>query len=476
MEKIAMGIIIGNREFFADELCQQARERLLPVLEENNIKPIILPESEGIYGSVQSRDDAKKCAALFKEHNEEIKGIIVSLPNFGDEKAIAGTIRLSGLDVPILVQAFADELTKLDYSNRRDSFCGKISVCNNLRQYGLKYSLTTNHTVDPETTEFKEELAKFSGVCRVVDKIKGSRIGLIGTRPADFNTVRFSEKILEKNNISVEPVGLLDFINKIDKLKDNDQEVQKALEELKSYMNTDQVPADSLSKLARLLVVYRNWVEENEIEAVAFQCWDTIQKSLGVNPCLVMSVLSNQGVPSACESDITGALSMYALQAASGLPSGIVDWNNNYSNDPDKAVIFHCGNYAKDIYLCNNEGCPVVNYPEILGSTLGQENTYGAIEGRIKPGKVTFFRLSTDDNQGKIKAYVSEGEITAETLDTFGSWGVAKVEKLQELMKYICTNGFEHHVAINLSSSAGILKEAFNNYFGWEVYNHNKGF
>jgi len=470
-----MGVIIGNRGFFADELCQKARKRLLPVLEAANIKPVALAEDEGIYGSVQNRDDAKKCARLFSKHREEIKGIIISLPNFGDEKAIAQVIRLSGLNVPILVQAFSDDLSKLDYSNRRDSFCGKISVCNNLRQYGYKYSLTTFHTSDPETNEFKRDLAKFIGVCKVVAKIRGSRFGLIGVRPADFNTVRYSEKILEKNDISVEPVGLLDFITEIEQLKDGDHDVKKALAELNSYMNTEQVPDGAMLKMARLLVVYRNWVREKEINAVAFQCWDSLQKSLGINPCMVMSVLSNEGVPSACESDVTGALSMYALQVASGLPSAIVDWNNNYGSDPEKTVLFHCGNCPQEIYHCSNQNCPRVNYPEILGSTLGQENTYGAIEGQIKPGMVTFCRISTDDNQGKIKAYLAEGEITTETLNTFGSWGVARVDRLQELLQYICLNGFEHHVAINLSSVAAILNEAFNKYLGWEVYNHNKG-
>lgn len=472
MEKIALGIVIANRGFFADELCERARNRLIPVLKEHNIKPVILEENEGVFGSVQNRDDAKKCAELFKEHSQEIKGILVSLPNFGDEKSIGEAIRMSGLDVPVLIHAFPDDVNKLDYSNRRDSFCGKISACNNLKQYGIKFSLTEAHTMDPESESFKKNLRNFIGVCRTVNEIRGVRIGLVGARPADFNTVRYSEKILEKNNISVEPTGMLDFINQIDNLADDDSEVKDSLEELNLYLNTEQVPETSMLKMAKLLTVYRNWVQENEIDAVAFQCWDSLQDSLGINPCTVMSILSNQGVPSACESDVMGALSMYALQAASDLPSGIVDWNNNYNDDPDKTIIFHCGNFARDIYSCSGDNCPVVSYPEILASTLGQDNTYGSIEGNIKPGEITFARVSTDENTGEIKAYLAEGEITEETLDTFGSRGVAKVEELQDLLKYICKNGFVHHVAINLASVSSILEEAFENYLGWEVYNH----
>lgn len=469
---INMGIIIGNRGFFSDKICQEGRGRLLAVLKQHNINPIILSENEGSSGSVKNRNDAIQCASLFKRHSEEIKGVIVSLPNFGDEKSIAQTLKMSELKVPVLIHAFNDDLSKLDYSHRRDSFCGKISVCNNLRQYGINYTLTTMHTCDPEAEDFHKDLDKFIRVCNVVDKIKNARIGLVGSRPSDFNTVRFSEKILEKNGISVEPIGLLDFMNKIKCLNEDHFEVRKAIEELNSYMDTTEVPPISISNMAKLLVVYRQWIKENDIDAVAFQCWDSIQNFLEINPCLVMSIMSNEGIPSACESDVSGALSMYALQVASELPTGLVDWNNNYNNEVDKAVIFHCGNFPKKMYYCQGDVCPKVSYPQILASTLGEDKTYGAIEGRIRPGKVTFLRLTTDDTQGKIKGYISEGEVTEEKLNTFGSWGVVKVKGLQDLMNYICTNGFEHHVAVSLSSVGDVLKEAFQNYFNWEVYCH----
>lgn len=473
MKKIAMGIIIGNRGFFADELCMKARNSLIPVLTEYNIKPVILDKDEGVYGSVQSREDAKKCADLFKKYGEEIKGIIVSLPNFGDEKAIAETIRMSGLHVPVLVHAFPDKAQKLNYENRRDSFCGKISVCNNLKQYGIPFSLTGIHTIEPGSDRFKDDLIKFTGICRVVSMLKNLRIGLVGTRPADFNTVRYSEKILERKYITVEPVSLVDILDKIKEFDDNNQDVLQSLDEIKSYMNTERVSEASILKIAKLLLVLQNWIKEQEIDAIALQCWDSIQKNLGINPCVVMSILSNQGVPSACESDVMGALSMFALQAASNRPAGLVDWNNNYMDDPDKTVLFHCGNFAGELYSWTESSCPVVNYPEILASTLGKDNTYGAIDGRIKPGQVTFARIGTDDNSGGIHVYLAEGKITEDSIDTFGSWGIARVDKLQDLLRYICLNGFEHHVAINFSSVSDILQEAFSTYFKWRVYNHN---
>ena len=248
--------------------------------------------------------------------------------------------------------------------------------------------------------------------------------------------------------------------------------MEKSLQKIKNYMDTELVSETDLNKMAKLMVVYNNWIEANELDAVAFRCWDSLQESLGINPCLVMSLFSNNLIPSACESDVMGALSMLALQEASKSPSGLVDWNNNYGKDPEKAVLFHCGNFPKNIYKCSGKDCPSVNYPPILASTLGQENTYGTIDGHLKAGPITFARLSTNDEDGTIKAYLAEGEITSDELDTFGSWGVVKVNKLQKLMSYICQQGFEHHVAINLAQVKNILDEAFSKYMGWDVYNH----
>jgi len=465
---VKIGVIFGNRSFFADELCRDGRQRLLKVLEAAGVTPVILPEEVGAYGSVQNREQALQCASLFKQH-DDLQGVIISLPNFGDEKAIVTVLREAKIDVPVLVHAFNDHLDRLNYENRRDSFCGKISVCNNLRQYGFKFSLTTLHTVDPESPSFQADLQRFLAVCRVVHTLRGARIGLVGVRPADFNTVRFSEKLLEHHGISVEPIGLIDVIGRIGQL--GEAEAEPVVAEIKEYMPAAAVPVEALGKMAKLLVVLREWIGRNDLHAVAIQCWDSLQKYLGVNSCAVMSMLSNAGIPAACESDVAGAVSMLALQAASGMPSALVDWNNNYADDPERFVLFHCGNFPKAIYQCDS--CqPAINYPPILASTLGQENTYGAIDGRVKPGKATFARITTDDLTGTIRAYCAEGMVTEDPLATFGSWAVVNLPGLQKLMQYVCGNGFEHHVAMTQASVADVLTEALGKYLGWDVYHH----
>jgi L-fucose isomerase-like protein len=206
---------------------------------------------------------------------------------------------------------------------------------------------------------------------------------------------------------------------------------------------------------------------KHDLDATALQCWNSIQENYGINACTIMSMMSEKMMPSACEVDITGVLAMYALQLASGTPSALVDWNNNYGDDPDKCVFFHCGNWAK-AFLPEIH----IKTAEILGTILGEENTYGAVAGRTPAGPVTFARLSTDDTGGRIRTYVGQGRFTDDPLQTFGARAVVEVPQLQKLMQYICRNGFEHHAAMNASHTGPVLAEAFETYLGWEVYHH----
>ncbi len=466
--KIHLGIIIGNRDFFPDKLVTEARADISKVLEEQGIKGIMLGENETKLGGVETFSDARKCADLFKKNKDEIAGILVVLPNFGDERGIADTINLANLNVPILVQAYPDELQKLNVANRRDSWCGKISVCNNLYQYGIKYTLTTKHVVHPKDPEFLDDLTRFIAVCRVVKGLKNVRIGAIGARPTAFNTVRYSEKILQANGISVVTCDLSEILGKADKLSKDDQRVKEHLDKIHNYASVGKTPPQALIQISKLDVVLNDFMQENELDANAIQCWTSLQQNYGCNVCTSASMFSENMIPSACEVDVTGTLSMYALQLASGSPSALVDWNNNYAEDDEKCVLFHCGNWAKS-FLPDIE---ISNAP-ILGTTVGVENTYGALDGRTPASPLTYGRISTDDTRGIMKAYVGDGSLTDDELNTFGNRAVAKINDLQGLMNYVCRNGFEHHVVMNASNTADVLKEAFENYMGWEVYHHN---
>jgi len=466
-QQSTLGIIIGNRDFFPDKLVGEARTEILDLFKKLNITPILLSDADSKLGGVETFGEAQKCATLFKQHADAIDGVLVVLPNFGDEKGVAETVKLSGLNVPVLIQAYPDDLNKMDVVNRRDAWCGKISVCNNFYQFGIKYTLPTKHVARPSDESFINDLKNFLSVCRVVKGMRKARIGAVGARPGAFNTVRYSEKILQRNGISVTTVDLSEILGNANRLGADDNIVKERIEKIHAYTPTGKTPNEKLIQIAKLDVALANFMEENVLDATAIQCWTSLQKNYGCNVCTSMSMMSENMLPSACEVDVTGTLSMYAMQLASGSPSALVDWNNNYADDDTKCVLFHCGNWAKsflpDIQICT---------APIIGTSVGTENTYGALDGRTPAMPLTYGRISTDDCKGNIKAYVGEGELTNDALDTFGNRAVAQINNLQGLMHYVCRNGFEHHVVMNASKTAGILKESLENYLGWEVYKH----
>ena len=463
-----LGLIVGNRGFFPSELCEEGRKRVLKVLAELGINVVALTPEDTPFGTVESYEDAKKCAALFKANAGKIDVILVTLPNFGDERGVADSIRLSGLDVPVLVHAFPDEVEKMSVANRRDSFCGKISACNNLKQYNIPFTLTEFHTVAPEAESFKRDLTRFVAICRVVKGLRKARFGQIGVRPVNFTTVRYSEKILEKYGIAVEPYDLSEILGQIARLKEDDPAVKEKVAALRNYVPTAGVTEKALTKMAQFAVVLEKLIKEHEWDGTAIQCWTALEEYYGVVPCTVMSMLSEMKNPSACEADITGLIGMYALTLAADRPSALLDWNNNYGDDPDQGVVFHCSNLPQDIF--GHEA--VMDYQAIIAGTVGKENTYGTVTGRIKPARFTYCRVTTDDTNGQIRAYTGEGELTNDPLQTFGGYGVIRIPRFQKLLRYICENGFEHHVAICPGEVGAAIDEAFRKYLKWDIYYH----
>ena len=463
------GLIVGTRGFFNAELAVDVRAKLLDVLKQKGYFYVITPEEATSCGAIETRAHAKLCADLFRERAKDIDGVIVVLPNFGDELGIVQTLEMSGLDVPVLVQACDDDLDKLSVSQRRDAFCGKLSVCNNLYQYGIPFTNTSLHTYPIDSKHFATDLDFFSRVCRVVKGLRHARIGMIGARPAAFQTVRFSEKLLQTAGITVIPVDLSEIIFGAQDLSDNDPAVKDKLSEIGDYGRiADYVPRANVVKQAKLSIVIDRWMEANECDASAVECWDSIEKNYGCATCLSMSMMGERLLPSACEVDVIGAVSMYALLLASGNPPGFLDWNNNYGDDRDKCINTHCSNYPKAFMGRELE----ISNLDVLGASLGADRCFGAIKGQVAAGPMTFFRMSTDDPMGIIKAYLGEGEFTDDPVGIDGGAAVCKVNDLQMMLDYICRNGFEHHVAMVRGHVADVLDEAITTYLGWDLYNH----
>ena len=466
-ERMCFGIIIGTRAYFNSELAKDVRKQLLRTLADEGYDYVILPEDATPTGSssIETREDGLKCAELFRQNRDRIDGIIVSLPNFGFEIGIINAISVADLNVPILVQACDDENDKVDLDSRRDAFCGKISVCNNLYQYGIPFTDTTLHTYSIYSELLAKDINKFAGICRVVNGLRHARIGAIGARPAGFQTVRASEKLLQKSGITVD---LSEILGAARKIEDTDVELLKKLEEIKCYAVVPKEYSDKLVLQAKFGVAVERWIEANQIDAVAGQCWDSLEQNYGCAACVTMSMLGEKLLPAACEVDIAGAVSMYALTLAAQGQSALLDWNNNFAEDRNKCVCTHCGNFPKS-FVRNDLKLGTLG---VLGRTLGKVNTFGAVYGKVTKGDFTFFRISTDDTKGTIKAYLGTGEITDDPYGMDGCIAVTKVDNLQILMKHICRNGFEHHVAMVRNDVKDILNEAIEGYLGWNLYVH----
>jgi L-fucose isomerase-like protein len=330
-ERMCFGIIIGTRAYFNSELAKDVRKQLLKTLADEGYDYVILPEDATPTGSssIETREDGLKCAELFRQNRDRIDGIIVSLPNFGFEIGIINAISVADLNVPVLVQACDDENDKVDLDSRRDAFCGKISVCNNLYQYGIPFTDTTLHTYSIYSELLAKDINKFAGICRVVNGLRHARIGAIGARPAGFQTVRASEKLLQKSGITVVPVDLSEILGAARKIEDTDAELLKKLEEIKCYAAVPKEYSDKLVLQAKFGVAVERWIEANQIDAVAVQCWDSLEQNYGCAACVTMSMLGEKLLPAACEVDIAGAVSMYALTLAAQGQSALLDWNLN---------------------------------------------------------------------------------------------------------------------------------------------------
>ena len=463
------GVIVGTRGFFNPALAADGRGQLLRQLEALGYQYVILPEAATPTGVVESLADAQQCARLFQQERERIDGIIVCLPNFGDELGIVNVLSLARLDVPILVQACDDHNDWVDVDHRRDAFCGKISVCNNLYQYGIPFTDTTTHTCALGSVALARDLDSFARVCRVAKGLRRARVGAIGARPAAFQTMRASEKLLQASGITVVTVDQSDIFAAAGRIADGQPELQQRLEEIRAYGRIPKsIPAGHVTRQAKYGLAVEEWMRVNEIDCAGIQCWTSIQQNYGCAACLTMSMLGERLIPCACEVDVAGVLSMYALVLASGNPAAILDWNNNYAEDRGKCVCTHCSNYPRGFM-----GNPVeISNLDVLGKTLGPENCFGAVKGKVKAGEMTFFRLSTDDRAGRIKAYLGEGRFTDDPYGMDGGIAVAEVRDLQGLLKFICRQGFEHHVAMVRGHWAPVIAEAVSQYLRWDLYQH----
>jgi L-fucose isomerase-like protein len=456
-------LYFGNRGFFPEKLISGARTEMTTVLNKLGYGSLLMDESLTRYGAVEGIQDGLRFAQFLKDNRGRYDGVILCLPNFGDETGAIAALQDCG--VPILIQAYPDDPGMMGFADRRDAFCGKFSVMDVFCQYGLPFTTFQPHTIAPTCKAFETHLHQFAAVCRVTNAMKRMTVGAIGARTTAFKTVRFDELTLQRYGITTEALDLSEVFLRIRDVKTTGDRYTAKAERLRNYTRWTNVPDEKFTMLAKLGVVLDDIIDDYKLDCMALRCWIEIEKELGISPCVIVSELNDRGLVSACELDVCNAVPMFALSLASGRPSTCLDWNNNYGDDPDKCILFHCGPVPQSLMAAKGQ---VIDHP-MFAKAFGAGCGWGCNVGRIAPSPMTFASSKTTD--GKLWCYLGQGEFTQDKIadDFFGCAGVAQIGNLQNVLEYVGHEGYRHHVGVTAGHVAPAVREAFTKYLGYEL-------
>jgi L-fucose isomerase-like protein len=463
MNKTTFALFFGNRGFFPASLIASAREEMKRELNALGHEVLMLDTEATRYGAVEMPQEGEVYASFLRAMRGRFGGVIVCLPNFGDETGAVAALREAG--VPIWIQAYPDEFDKMSPALRRDSFCGKISIMDVFRQYGVKFTALKPHTVKPGSERFQANIDEFDRICRVVGGVKGMVVGAIGARTTPFKTVRIDEVTLQRYGVTIETFDLSDIFLRMKTVRPEEAAYMEKANALRAAASWKDVPTQAFDNLARLGVTLDKLAVEAGLDAMAIRCWTEMQTQMGISPCVAMGILNESGLASACEVDLGNAVVMHALHLASNEPAGLLDWNNNYRDEDDKCILFHCGPMPPSLM----EGQGRVTDHAILITSVGEGNAYGCNVGRIKPMEFTFGSLMIDE--GRVKMYLGEGRFTSDPIpeNFFGVAGVAEIRNLQDVLLHIGNNGHRHHVSITPGYVMAPLQHALAHYLDFEV-------
>lgn len=459
--KTTFALFFANRGFFPGEVIAEARNEMIKAVTDAGFDYICMDESLTRYGAVETRQEGKMYAKFLKENEGKFDGVVLCMPNFGDENGAEAALRDAG--VPVLVQCYPDEIGKMDFAHRRDAVCGKFAMCHVLRQAKIKYTLTEKMAVSPLSEDFAADLRKFGAICRVAGGMKTINIGAIGARTTAFKTVRTDEVALQNKRINVETIDLsyvFDLMNNVD---------EETLNAKKAYLSSvtsfGTYPDIKLTNIARLGVAVDKLIEEYSLDAVAVRCWDEFVTQYGIAPCLILSDLNERGIPAACELDINNAVMMLALQLASEKPVMLLDVNNNYGACATKNIMFHCSAIPKSFF----EGDTKIGEHLMFKKSYGEGTGIGIVGGKVKSGDATIATIKTEN--GEVCGFTADGKLTDDTFDKdfFGVGVVFESEKMEDIFKYMCENGYKHHVAIAQGKWSDAVEEALVKYLGYDV-------
>ena len=461
---LKLGFVPANRRYFSTELALKMRGETLVAMEKLGIEAVVPDETIGEVGCVKNRDEGKKCGELFRKVG--VDGIVIGAMNFGDEQGCINAVLGANANVPVMIFGCQEEEPLKLGAPRRDSFCGLLSIAEGLRQTGVKYTIARKPICFPREDSFLADMDLFARACRVLKGIRGMRIGQIGTRPDAFWTCRYDEKMLQQIGVTVVPKDLSELLAVISKLSDSDAVVQDKIKSLQVETDTSAVSPEILLRIARFECGLEEMIRTFEMDAVAIQCWNSLQLNYGIVACGVLARLGDRGIPVACEADVLGALSMHALRLAADSPAALLDWNNLHNDDPELANLWHCGVYPPSF----GKDKPKLVPQGIMSKHIGPEISTGAMELTVKPGPATVCRVTQGLPGEGWKVFIGQGAFEDNEAKTFGAGGWCRLPGLQEIYRDILLDGFVHHAAVTQAHVGNVLYEVFGNYLGMKVY------
>ena len=363
--KSSFALFFGNRGFFP-ALMASAREgtRVLNAMGHEAVVLMVRPR----YGAVET--PARERSTASSKRTRKLDGVILSLLTSAMKRAVAA---LRNAGVPILIQAYPDEMDKMAPETRRDAFCGKVSIMDVFCQNGIPFTALKPHTVAPSSARFAQNVDHFDRVCRVVKGMRNLVVGAVGARTTAFKTVRIDELALQRHGITMETFDLSDLFARMRAVDPKSDAYRAKEDRYLGYTDFSGVPGDKRDALIRLGVALDTLIEEARLDTIALRCWEEMQRQLGISPCVVLSEMNDRSVTAACEVDVGNAVAMHALGLASGEVTACLDWNNNYEEDDDKCILFHCGPVPQSMMTAKGK----VEEHAILANAVGRGCSIG---------------------------------------------------------------------------------------------------
>ena len=464
MPEVKIGVVAVSRDCFPESLSVSRREALMKAYKEKYGEehiyecPICIVESE--IHMVQALEDIKKAGC---------NALVVYLGNFGPE--ISETLLAKHFDGPKMFVAAAEESGNNLIQGRGDAYCGMLNASYNLKLRNIKAYIPEYPVGTAE--ECADMIHEFEPIARAIIGLNNLKIISFGPRPLNFLACNAPIKQLYNIGVEIEENSELDLFEAFNKHA-GDERIPAIVKEMEEELGAGNKKPEILSKLAQYELTLKDWVEEHrgyrKYVAIAGKCWPAFQTQFGFVPCYVNSRLTAQGIPVSCEVDIYGALSEFIGTVVSEDTVTLLDINNSvpadlYEEDikgkfdytlKDTFMGFHCGNTASSkLSFCE------MKYQMIMARSLPVEVTQGTLEGDIKPGDITFFRLqSTSDNI--LRAYIAHGEVLPVATRSFGAIGIFAIPEMGRFYRHVLIEkNFPHHGAVAFGHYGKALYEVF---------------